>query len=312
MGDHRSDSSDSRFHDAQRHGQRRVGADESLIVGRAVALVWPLDHLTWLSNPRSTFAKVPSRRPSAGQRARLRPMAAARTPQSQAEPAGRARPAARRPPRARRHGRGRPRARSPGRSRVGVVVIDETCRSAPTGRQGLQAADPARPRGGWCRASSAGPGARRRPRRARRDRRDRHHRRAAAGRPARPRRPSGVVPDLVILDGNHDWLTRARRGRPASPSPSDAGPATPAGHHHDQGRPQVLVGGRRERAGQGGARRDDGRPRAASHPAYGWELNKGYAAPEHMDALRAPRAVRAAPPLVAAARRVRRAGRSRC
>ena len=30
------------------------------IVGRAVALVWPLDHLTWLSNPRSTFAKVPN------------------------------------------------------------------------------------------------------------------------------------------------------------------------------------------------------------------------------------------------------------
>ena len=24
---------------------------------------------------------------------------------------------------------------------------------------------------------------------------------------ARARRASGVVPDLVILDGNHDWLT---------------------------------------------------------------------------------------------------------
>ena len=24
---------------------------------------------------------------------------------------------------------------------------------------------------------------------------------------------------------------------------------------------------------------------AAEHPAYGWELNKGYSAPEHMDAL---------------------------
>ena len=59
MGDHRSDSSDSRFHDPS-----GTGADgsvpQSLIVGRAVALVWPLDHLTWLSNPETTFAKVPA------------------------------------------------------------------------------------------------------------------------------------------------------------------------------------------------------------------------------------------------------------
>jgi signal peptidase I len=57
MGDHRSDSSDSRFHD---NGTGKTGSvPESLIVGRAVALVWPLDHLTWLSNPKATFAKVP-------------------------------------------------------------------------------------------------------------------------------------------------------------------------------------------------------------------------------------------------------------
>ena len=59
MGDHRSDSSDSRFHDPS-----GTGADgsvpQSLVVGRAVALVWPLDHLTWLANPRATFAKVPN------------------------------------------------------------------------------------------------------------------------------------------------------------------------------------------------------------------------------------------------------------
>ena len=59
MGDHRSDSSDSRFHDPS-----GTGADgsvpQSLIVGRAVALVWPLEHLTWLSNPKATFAKVPA------------------------------------------------------------------------------------------------------------------------------------------------------------------------------------------------------------------------------------------------------------
>lgn len=65
MGDHRSDSSDSRFHDPSGTGSDG-SVPESLIVGRAVALVWPLDHLTWLSNPTSTFAKVPSPSPSAG------------------------------------------------------------------------------------------------------------------------------------------------------------------------------------------------------------------------------------------------------
>jgi signal peptidase I len=66
MGDHRSDSSDSRFHDGPKQNGSSGSVDESLIVGRAVALVWPLDHLTWLSNPSSTFAAVP--RPS-GQKA---------------------------------------------------------------------------------------------------------------------------------------------------------------------------------------------------------------------------------------------------
>ena len=40
---------------------------------------------------------------------------------------------------------------------VGVVLIDETCRTRPAGRQGLQAADRRAPVSGWCRASSAGP-----------------------------------------------------------------------------------------------------------------------------------------------------------
>lgn len=60
MGDHRSDSSDSRFHDEPSGTGADGSVAESLIVGRAVALVWPLDHLTWLSNPKATFAKVPA------------------------------------------------------------------------------------------------------------------------------------------------------------------------------------------------------------------------------------------------------------
>ncbi|MEP6856024.1 MAG: signal peptidase I [Pedococcus sp.] len=60
MGDHRSNSADSRAHDAPENDGSRGSVDERLIVGRAVALVWPLDHLTWLSNPTATFAKVPN------------------------------------------------------------------------------------------------------------------------------------------------------------------------------------------------------------------------------------------------------------
>lgn len=58
MGDHRNNSADSRPHDVD--GDGRLGSvDERLIVGRAVALVWPLDHLTWLSNPSAAFRDVP-------------------------------------------------------------------------------------------------------------------------------------------------------------------------------------------------------------------------------------------------------------
>ncbi|WP_270888615.1 signal peptidase I [Pedococcus sp. 5OH_020] len=59
MGDHRSNSADSRAHDGPDENGTQGSVDERLIVGRAVALVWPLDHLAWLSNPTSTFASVP-------------------------------------------------------------------------------------------------------------------------------------------------------------------------------------------------------------------------------------------------------------
>ena len=41
---------------------------------------------------------------------------------------------------------------------------------------------------------------------------------------------------------------------------------------------------------------------APDHPAYGWDENKGYAAPEHLAALEAFGADRPAPAVVAAAR----------
>ena len=62
MGDHRSDSADSRPHD-QGSGGAKGTVPESLIVGRALTVVWPLQHWAWLANPNETFAKVPAATP---------------------------------------------------------------------------------------------------------------------------------------------------------------------------------------------------------------------------------------------------------
>jgi signal peptidase I len=58
MGDHRSDSSDSRWHDDGTGATGSVPMDK--IVGRALFVVWPIDHVTWLGVPERTFAEVPS------------------------------------------------------------------------------------------------------------------------------------------------------------------------------------------------------------------------------------------------------------
>jgi signal peptidase I len=59
MGDHRSDSSDSRFHPLGGDGSQG-SVPERLIVGRAVTVVWPLSDWSWLGEPSATFAKVPA------------------------------------------------------------------------------------------------------------------------------------------------------------------------------------------------------------------------------------------------------------
>jgi signal peptidase I len=59
MGDHRSESADSRPHD-QGSGGAKGSVPESLIVGRALTVVWPLQHWAWLANSGDTFAHVPA------------------------------------------------------------------------------------------------------------------------------------------------------------------------------------------------------------------------------------------------------------
>lgn len=95
---------------------------------------------------------------------------------------------------------------------------------------------------------------------------------------------AGIRPDLVILDGNHDWLT----------APEDVGLLAFAGDVPAVTPPvstmikadllcssvaaaSVLAKVTRDAIMVG---------LGEENPAYGWVENKGYAAPEHLDALR--------------------------
>ncbi|MDO5711300.1 MAG: signal peptidase I [Micrococcales bacterium] len=60
MGDHRSDSKDSRYNDAPGNDGVNGSVPIDHVVGRAFAVVWPLSKLTWLGAPSNTFARVPA------------------------------------------------------------------------------------------------------------------------------------------------------------------------------------------------------------------------------------------------------------
>lgn len=166
---------------------------------------------------------------------------------------------------------------------VGVVVIDDTCRSAPIGvKDSKLLTGAARERlvpriERWCVAYAVG------------------HASAAEidefGIMAGLRRAGqralaqlGVVPDLVILDGNHDWLTEPEQvGLFAFAD--DAGPPTPPV------RTMIKADMRCSSVASASVLAKVARDtlvvqRAADHPAYGWVGNKGYAAAEHLEALR--------------------------
>jgi ribonuclease HII len=100
--------------------------------------------------------------------------------------------------------------------------------------------------------------------------------RALAELPARP--------DLVLLDGSHDWFSHPGQGS-LFDDPSDSGPPLPPVvtmvkadvHCASVAAASVLAK----------TTRDDIMVRlSAAHPGYEWDVNKGYAAPVHLDALR--------------------------
>jgi ribonuclease HII len=174
---------------------------------------------------------------------------------------------------------------------VGVVVIDQTCRSAP---QGVKDSKSLAPRDRermvprirrWSKAYAVG-----------------HASPTeidavgiiAALRLAGTRALAGlpVVPDLVILDGNYDWLTDPRRvgllafAEPAQAQVCQAAPAIPPVttmikadlRCSSVASASVLAKVERDALMVG---------LAGEHPAYRWEVNKGYAAPDHLAALEA-------------------------
>jgi signal peptidase I len=60
MGDHRSDSEDSRYHDPDGTGAGGSVPIED-VTGRAVGIVWPFERLSWLTDHPEVFADVPDR-----------------------------------------------------------------------------------------------------------------------------------------------------------------------------------------------------------------------------------------------------------
>jgi ribonuclease HII len=174
---------------------------------------------------------------------------------------------------------------------VGVVVIDETCRPAPAGVKDSKLLTPAArermvaPIRRWALAHAVG------------------HASpgeidavgiVAALRLAGTRALAqlGVVPDLVILDGNHDWLTdparvgllafagEAGEGLPDAAAVAAVPPVT------TMIKADMTCSSVAAASVLAKVERDAMMVQLAGEVgAYSWELNKGYSAPEHLTAL---------------------------
>jgi len=183
---------------------------------------------------------------------------------------------------------------------VGVVVIDEVCRSAPVGVKDSKLLSPqVRERlvpriRAWARASAVG--------HASPAEIDRYGIMVAlrfAGMRALTALSSRcVIPDLILLDGNYDWLTDPRRVgllglveedhdwsasptslvKPTSPTLCPPVRTMVKADMFCSSVAAASVLAKVERDAMMVAL-------AATVPGYAWELNKGYSAPEHCAAL---------------------------
>jgi ribonuclease HII len=103
----------------------------------------------------------------------------------------------------------------------------------------------------------------------------------------------GVVPDLALLDGNHDWLSVPEEPDALFPDPRRTVGDNLADMSVLPARVQTRVRADLTCAGVAAAsvlakcERDAIMvDLAGQHPEYGWALNKGYSAPDHIEALR--------------------------
>lgn len=179
---------------------------------------------------------------------------------------------------------------------VGVVVVTLDTRSAPTGvRDSKLLPAPRRealvgPVRGWAYAHGVG--------HASAEEIDGHGILAAlrlAG--CRALAATGVMPDLVLLDGRHDWLTEKAvvQGElhmelpyvPGMPRREPLPPQQPIPPVTTRIKADMTCSSVAAASILAKVERDAiMRDLATSHPVYRWETNKGYAAPEHRTALR--------------------------
>lgn len=99
-----------------------------------------------------------------------------------------------------------------------------------------------------------------------------------------------VHPTVVLLDGNHDWLSTPGAGVTADQVVLELGPQLPPLRPDPQVRTMVKADLRCAAVAAASVLAKTTRDAmmtdlARTHPRYRWELNKGYSAPEHLDAL---------------------------
>ena len=172
---------------------------------------------------------------------------------------------------------------------VGVVVIDDVCRSAPVGVKDSKLLSPQmRERmvpkiQRWATAYAVGhasPGEI-----------DRYGiivaLRLAGTRALAELARLSVIPDLVILDGNHDWLTDPERIGLLGLVKGSAGDA-PVVPVRTMVKADLFCSSVAAASVLAKVERDAMMVAlAAEVPDYAWQLNKGYSAPEHFAALQA-------------------------
>lgn len=168
---------------------------------------------------------------------------------------------------------------------VGVVVIDEGCRSAPAGvRDSKLLSAPARERmvapiRRWAHAHAVGHAAP-----VEIDQIGIIAALRLAGVRALAALP--VTPDLVILDGNHDWLTAPEQVGLLGFVQDDESEATRTPPVTTMIKADLRCSSVAAASVLAKVERDGLMVAlGGEHPAYRWEINKGYAAPEHLAAL---------------------------